>query len=267
MKILTTYLLSFLIICGLTNISACTNYRSNSTKVIQEKSFSISPGKKLVLDADAGDVQITPWDKSEVYVKVIGNENAAEKYTFDFNATSEEIKIEAERKGSWNWFANIKLRFEIKVPTNFNVYANTAGGDIKLGGIKGDIALKTSGGDIWGDRFEGDFEAKTSGGDINIFCNNAKITANTSGGDIDLEYSGINKGIELKTSGGDIDIKVPQDFNADVDLGTSGGDAECNLTLNNVRKLSDSKIIGSINNGGAPLVAHTSGGDVTVNKK
>lgn len=267
MKFLTTYLLTFVFICVLAINPACAYSHGDDTKVIREKSFSISPGKKLTINADAGDIEVTPWDKSEVYVKVIGNRRAEEKFDFDFTANSEEVKVEADKKGGWGWFSNIKLKFEVRVPANFNIYANTAGGDIKLGGVKGDFVLKTSGGDIWGDRFVGNFEATTSGGDINLFCNDAKIDANTSGGDIQLEYTGVNKGIELKTSGGDIEIKVPEEFNADADLSTSGGDVECNLTLNNVKKLNDSKIIGSINKGGASLVAHTSGGDVIVKKK
>ena len=102
---------------------------------------------------------------------------------------------------------------------------------------------------------------------INIFCKNAKIEASTSGGDIDLEYTGINQGIELKTSGGDIDVKIPADFDAKAELKTSGGDVDCNLTLNNVSKLSESKIDANINKGGKPLIAITSGGDISVYKK
>ena len=107
----------------------------------------------------------------------------------------------------------------------------------------------------------------TSGGDINLFCSNAKIEASTSGGDITVEYTGVNQGIELSTSGGDIDVKVPADFNAKADLKTSGGDVDCNLTLNDVKRLSDTEIIANINKGGNPLSASTSGGDVSVYKK
>ncbi len=33
-------------------------------------------------------------------------------------------------------FQILILEFEIKVPNNFNIYANTSGGDIKIGGVK-----------------------------------------------------------------------------------------------------------------------------------
>jgi len=267
MKLISKSLIAFLLTIVLPASFVFASCNLADKKVIHEKTFKISPNKKIILNTDAGDIQITPWDKSEVYVKVVGNDDAEEKYNYNFDASSEEIKIDVDKKGGWGWFSNINLKFEIKVPNNFNVYANTSGGDIKIGGIKGENVLKTSGGDIWGDRIEGNFIAKTSGGDINVFCNNAKIDASTSGGDIDLEYTGVNKGIELKTSGGDIDIKVPRDFNAKAELRTSGGDVDCNLTLNAVRKLSETKIDADINNGGAPLIAITSGGDISVQKR
>ena len=241
--------------------------KGDDKKVIKEKTFQIAEGKKINVTCDGGDVMFTPWDKSEVYVKIIGNDNAEEKYDYIFESNSEEISVKAERKGGWNWFSNISLKIEVKVPARFNIYTNTSGGDIKVGGVQGGIYLETSGGDIWGDRFEGNFYASTSGGDINLFCSNAKIEASTSGGDIKVEYTGINQGIELSTSGGDIDVKVPADFDAKANLETSGGDVDCNLNLNDVKKLSEIEIIANINKGGKPLIASTSGGDVSVYKK
>ncbi len=52
-----------------------------------------------------------------------------------------------------------------------------------------------------------------------------------------------------------------------MELSTSGGDVSCNLSLNNVTKLSESKIIADLNNGGKEFIAHTSGGDIVVRKK
>jgi DUF4097 and DUF4098 domain-containing protein YvlB len=267
MKIFTKYLVALTLIFALSLNHTFASSKSDDKKVIKEKTFQIAAGKKLNVTADVGDVIVTVWDKSEVYIKVIGNKNTSDKFDFSFTGSSDEVTITAEKKSGWNWFSNISLKIEVKVPKNFNINANTSGGDIRVGGVNGGIYLKTSGGDIWGDRFEGNFFAHTSGGDINLFSSNAKIEANTSGGDIELDYTGVNRGIELKTSGGDIDVRVPPDFDAGTELKTSGGDVDCNLVLNNVTKLSETKIIANINKGGKPLIAVTSGGDVTVYKK
>ena len=237
-------------------------------ELIKEKSFDISPGNNLVVNISSGDVKVTYWDKSEVNVKIYGNENASEKMDFDLSGDDETIEIIGKKKSSVSsWFSNIGISIEIKVPTQFNLDINTAGGDIKCGGIDGIAQLNTSGGDVWADKCSGDLNVSTSGGDVNLFCKDASINAETSGGDIKLEYDGVNKGIDLSTSGGDIDIKLPKDFNASIDLSTSGGDVSCSLTMNNVRKSRETSLLGDVNEGGEKLSAHTSGGDITVSEK
>jgi DUF4097 and DUF4098 domain-containing protein YvlB len=274
-------------------------------KILHEKTFHISSGKELKLDASVGDVMITTWNKDEVYIKVLGNEKAEDKMTFDFNANDDVVEVIAQKE-SWfsGWFGSsgISLRFEIKVPERFNNKVSTSGGDIKLAdviganylktsggdlrirntvgelkastsggdiildGNKGNLSVSTSGGDINAKDFDGDLYASTSGGDVKLKGTNSKVDAETSGGDIYLEYWGKNKGIDLSTSGGDIYIKVPVDFSALVRLATSGGDISTEIGVNNVKKMSSHKLEGELGNGGSPLHATTSGGDIVVSK-
>jgi len=249
--------------CGSTNV-----HSDDDLQLIHEKTFKISPGKNLVVDISSGDVKVTYWDKEEVYVKILGDEDAMEKMNFTLEGNDEEVKVTGKKISSISsWFSNIDLKVEIKVPSQFNLDINTAGGDIKCGGITGKAELNTSGGDVWADKFSGNLNASTSGGDIFLFCNDAQINAETSGGDINLEYEGENKGIDLSTSGGDIDVKVAKEFKASMELSTSGGDVSCSLNMSNVKKSSGSRLIGDLNGGGEKLYAHTSGGDITVSGK
>jgi hypothetical protein len=249
--------------CGNMHISS-----NNDLQLIQEKSFNILPGKNLYVDINSGDVKITNWDKAEVYVKILGNENAMEKMDFTLEGNKEEVKVTGKKKSSVSsWFSNLNLEIEIKVPSQFNVNVKTSGGDIKCGGITGKAELNTSGGDLWADKFSGSLNASTSGGDIFLFCRDASIDAETSGGDIELDYEGENKGIDVSTSGGDIEIKLAKEFNAFMELSTSGGDVSCSLNMNNVKKSSGSRLVGDLNGGGEKLSAHTSGGDITVTGK
>ena len=309
MKKINTLLLFILLTAASSTISAChveaVSDLGGDLETIHEKTFSIQPGKNLHVETSSGDVTVTTWDKSEVYIKVLGNEKARDKVDFSFKNDDDEVSVVAKREGSFfNWFSSgIKIRFEIKVPSEFNTDINTSGGDIKLGQIRGNNRLRTSGGDVWvkdtdgvlkvstsggeinldsnsgqmdvstsgGDikarNFKGDVSASTSGGDIYLKGDNSKIYAETSGGDIVLDYTGTNKGIELETSGGDIQIKLPSDFNASAYMHTSGGDIECDLTANRAKKISSSRFEADLNNGGASLTAKTSGGDITVKKQ
>jgi DUF4097 and DUF4098 domain-containing protein YvlB len=267
--------------------TAFNNIHANSLKVIKEKTFPISQGKDLKVDASSGDIIVSSWDKNEVYIKILGNEKAEEKVKFKFNSNDDMVEVIAKREhGLFGWFSSgIRLRFEIKVPIKFNeklrtsggdVYTtntsgnldiSTSGGDIKLENVNGVFDLSTSGGDISGMNFQGNLNASTSGGDINLKGSNSKIKASTSGGDIYLDYNGTNEGISLSTSGGDIQIRLPNDFNASAKMHTSGGEISCELTANNAKKISSTKFEADLNNGGNPLYAETSGGDIDILKK
>jgi hypothetical protein len=268
-------------------LNAFINIYAGDLKVIKERTFPISPGKVLKVDASSGDVLVSTWDKNEVYIKILGNEKAEDKMKFEFNNDNDMVEVIAKRE-HWlsGWFSSgIRLRFEIKVPIKFNekvrtsggdVYTtntsgnldiSTSGGDIKLENVDGIFDLSTSGGDISGMNFQGNLNASTSGGDINLRGNDSKIKASTSGGDIYLDYKGTNEGISLSTSGGDIQIRLPQDFNASAKMHTSGGEISCELTANNAKKISSTKFEADLNNGGNPLYAETSGGDIDILKK
>lgn len=242
-------------------------HSGDDLQIIQEKSFNISQGKNLIVDISTGDVKVTYWDKSEVNVKIYGNEKAFKKMEFSINGDDEAVEVIGKKKSSTSsWLSNVDVEVEIKVPSQFNLDINTAGGDIKCGGIKGTAQLNTSGGDIWADKFSGNLNVSTSGGDVFLFCNDTYIEAETSGGDISLEYSGQNLGVELSTSGGDIEIKLPEDFQASIDLSTSGGDVSCSFNMSNIKKSRETSLVGDINGGGEKLNARTSGGDITVDE-
>jgi DUF4097 and DUF4098 domain-containing protein YvlB len=258
---------SMLIFMGLPHLTFGSIFYSSDSdlQLIKEQSFNISPGKNLIVELNTGDVKVTYWNKSEVSIKIWGDEDAEEKMNFSVEGNDEEIKvIGKKRSSSFSWFSGIDVEVEVKVPSEFNLEISTAGGDIKCGGITGKANLSTSGGDVWADKFSGDINVSTSGGDIFLFCKDAEINAETSGGDIRLEYEGENRGIEISTSGGDIEIKLPKMFNAAMELSTSGGDVSCSLSMNNIKKASGSRLIGDLNSGGKKLSAHTSGGDITV---
>ena len=139
-------------------LTACNNhiYGSGDLEVIREERFPISPGEELKVKIDGGDVTVTGWDKSEVYIKVLGNKNAREKLEFIFDNNDSYVEFRTKTKSSFSsWFSNLSLKIEIKVPEKFNTKIHTSGGDLRLGGVEGSHDLNTSGGDIVCKEFSG----------------------------------------------------------------------------------------------------------------
>lgn len=293
-------------LCQIFMILLFTPILANAQKIrtIHEKTFSVREGETLKLNTSTGDVYVSTWDKSEVFVKISGNKKAREKTKFRFDQTGDGVEIKAKSSSMFGFFFwnNGYLKYEIKLPRKYSTDINTSGGNIKLYDLKGNISLETSGGNlsifntagntylntsggsielentkgtfdvstsggsITAKNFYGDFSASTSGGDIHIDGQDSKIKASTSGGSISLNYRGVNKGIELETSGGDIDVNVPQNIAANIDLSTSGGDIECNLPTSSTKKVSSSEYHAETNGGGKILYCNTSGGSIRVSQ-
>ena len=98
---------------------------------------------------------------------------------------------------------------------------STAGGDIKINNVGGEIKASTSGGDIMVGKVKGAAKLNTSGGDIKLSGANGIISANTSGGDIRLEnlYGSVN----ANTSGGEVYVELNPDGSDESKLNSSGG--------------------------------------------
>ncbi len=303
------FLLTFFFISLTFNLTAC-NYSNemggSDLKVLQEKTFPTTSGKDFVLKAKSGDVVVTTSNSSQIYIKILGNERASRIMEFNYEPSDNGLTVMAERKGGlnfFNWMNNVRLRFEVSLPSNYNAHILTSGGDITLSNLNGEISLHSSGGDInisnttsnltattsGGDiksenntgpmklqtsggnvtctSFNGNLNASTSGGDISLNGKDSQIDASTSGGEINLTYLGENKGIDLSTSGGSIKLSLPANFNARADMRTTGGSISCAFGANNAKEISGSKFIGDINSGGNPLHVETSGGDIDVVKQ
>jgi hypothetical protein len=83
----------------------CTIRKSNSDdqnlQVLQEKTFQINQVKSLKLDASSGNIEISTWDKNEVFIKIWGNSKAREKVSFAFNNDESGIVINAKTKNNF----------------------------------------------------------------------------------------------------------------------------------------------------------------------
>ena len=147
------------------------NIFADNLKVLHEKTFDVQPGQRLNVEASVADIKITTWDKNEFYIKVLGNDRAEDKIRFIFEKTDYGVYVKAEKEGGsfFNWFgfSNIKLRFEIKLPSNFDTDLKTSGGDISIVSLSGESHLRTSGGDITLMGTNGLLDGSTSGGSTN----------------------------------------------------------------------------------------------------
>jgi len=239
-----------------------------------DRTFTVSPGGGLVVDADGATVQVSGKDTNQVTVHIIARGSEAQSG----DGVTVTVRRQKERSWfSWNWNADETI--EVTVPKNFRigvrtgggniavadttgtVKLNTSGGDITVKNVNGSVDVHTSGGGILADTIRGDVDADTSGGDVRLLKVDGKIRAHTSGGNVRCSLVGVNRGITASTSGGDIELTLPPGTTGNVQATTSGGEITTDLPVATT-SVKEGRLAGSLNGGGESIDAHTSGGSI-----
>ncbi len=250
-----------------------------------DRTFTVTPGGSLIVDADAASVRVSGSDSNQVVVhmKFRGSDEELAKMTFDAVQKDGGVTVTMRRKEKGGWFNwgswHSEGNIEVTVPTRYAldvrtgggnidvantvgpVDAHTSGGDIAAKNLSGNVEVHTSGGGIHVDTVRGDVDADTSGGDVRVLGIDGKIKARTSGGSVRVSLVGANRGVVASTSGGDIELSLPRGASGNVEATTSGGDISSDLPLQTSSQ-KEGRLSGSLNGGGAPIEAHTSGGSI-----
>lgn len=246
---------------------------SAQEKGTRERTFTVSKGGKLEVSVRTGDIRVSPWAKSEVHVLADGvDEEDLEFLRMDQSGNT--VRVEFRPRGGWGGW-NGSPRFEISIPSEFNVEmktsggdlevtggvngrieGSTSGGDIKLQNVTGKVDMSTSGGDIRVGDISGNVELSTSGGDIELRRVEGEASVRTSGGDIKVDY--VAKTLEAKTSGGDITIG---DVGGEATVSTAGGDVKVGKVSGGARLRTAGGNIG-LRGATGRVDASTAGGDI-----
>jgi hypothetical protein len=258
---------------------------ANAAEKTFDRSFTVSPGGTLTVEADSASVNVSGNDtnKVTVHIKARGSDSQLAGITLDAVQNGNNVSVTARRREKGNWFNwgpwNSWQHVEVTVPRNYVVDVRTGGGGIELrdtagsanlrtsgGGItaknvNGNVLLRTSGGGIHADAIRGDVDANTSGGDLRLLNIDGKIRGHTSGGSVRCSLVGSNRGISVTTSGGSIELTLPRSTAGTVEATTSGGSISTDIPVTST-VMKDHLLRGSINGGGEPIEARTSGGSI-----
>jgi DUF4097 and DUF4098 domain-containing protein YvlB len=251
-----------------------------------DRTFAVSPGGSLMVDADGAEVRVSGTDGNQVVVHMVthGSDEALANTTLEAYQKGDDVSVTMKRtKRSWfSWGnGNNNEEIEVKVPRRYAVDVSTSGGSIELrdtsgitklhtsGGdisaknVTGNVELRTSGGSIHADTIRGDVDAGTSGGEVRLLHVDGKISGRSSGGSVHCSLVGANRGISATTSGGEIELTLPPGTMANIEATTSGGQVTSELPVTSTA-FGDSHLAGSLNGGGARILARTSGGSISL---
>jgi hypothetical protein len=251
-----------------------------------ERTFTVSPGGTLIVDADSASVHVSGGDTNQVAVRMTASGSKEDLATAKLDAFQKDdgvtVVMRRGKEGWFNWGSrNSEGHIEVTVPQHYGIKVHTAGGSVDLrdtigsatlhtsGGdivaknVNGDVEARTSGGGIVADTIRGDVDADTSGGGVRLLNVDGKIRAHTSGGSVQCSLVGINRGLSATTSGGSIQLTLPRTTTANIEATTSGGEFTSELPVATTQ-WQDGHVKGSINGGGQPIDVRTSGGGISL---
>lgn len=196
-----------------------------------EKTYSVKSSGNLSVLSEFGaiDIQTAEQEKVEVVITKESKSKsveAVEKMLADFELAFEQEGSDVHIQGvfkhdrdHWSKQFNLaKIHFLITVPQQYNIDLNTAGSDISVANLTGDVRVKTSGGSLHFQSITGPVLGHTSGGSIEAINVAGDVQVRTSGGSI--RFGAIRGFISGRTSGGSIKAV---DCNQGIDVRTSGG--------------------------------------------
>jgi hypothetical protein len=177
--------------------------QDSATSISRE--FNVTPGQQITFDLPTGaGISITGSDSNMASITAtLGGPDGA-KCKVDMNQTAAGIEVKSSYAGSGEGHStNISL--DVRVPRQFNVSINSAGGGIKIDnmegaitgssgggairitGAKGNITLTTGGGTILVRDSELDGTVSTGGGHVKIQGNKGNLTGSTGGGKVEYQ--------------------------------------------------------------------------------
>ncbi len=264
--------------------------KSDSNRI--EKTFDINAGGQLTIDTEIGDidVQSVAQDVAKVIIikdarnDLVFSQETLDDFKVTFNKKGPDLTIKGEfEKGRNYWLSqlhDLKIRFQVTVPQQYDVDLSTQSGDLSIEGVTGKVYTQSSAGDVIVKNVVGTVNTQTSSGDLRLVKVKGPIFGRSSAGDIALESC--QGKVDVKTSSGDIRAEtltqpkqewklqssdgdivfvLPSILAATIDARTSAGKVSTDFLVqgNDIRK---NRIRGTIKGGGKLLKLRTSAGDI-----
>jgi DUF4097 and DUF4098 domain-containing protein YvlB len=255
------------------------------------KTYTVSGKAAVHIETNDGAVRVSTWDGKQIEARV---------ETIGWKIDDSEVRIVERQSGdrlelaarvpnmNWNFgFNRRELRIELRIPreadlsvrtgdgnvaTDNNIGAidiHTGDGHIRVTRAQGDIRLSTGDGNIEATSLDGQLDASSGDGSIRVEGRLDSLNLKTHDGAIDarvLKGSRISTGWSARSGDGDVTLRLPENFQADLDAHTGDGRISVDFPIAASRKAGGSELRSKLNGGGHPLTARTGDGSIHILK-
>ena len=228
-------------------------WNSDRARFCEVRTYTISPSTRISVDGGAnGGVAFYGSDRRDV--KIVARVQTSADDDATASAMARQIRIFTDggqirsegpsTRGRASW----SVSYDIYVPSQANLDANTENGGISADDVRGDMNFEATNGGI---RLSG------VGGRVRARTTNGGVTANLSG----TTWQG--QGLDLQTTNGGVKVYVPRGYNAQLETGTTNGGMQVDFPIT-VRGSLNRRISTQLGSGGPLVRAVTTNGGVRI---
>ena len=197
-----------------------------------------------------------------------------------------ESGVESERSSGRNRGNAGSARLMVRLPRgahlvassgNGDVTVSRAGRDVRASSGNGEVEVLGAGGAVRASTGNGAVTVRDAGAGVTASSGNGRVTvgtsegpvtASTGNGAIDVRMASLRGAGDMSFSSGNgrITVRLPADFEGDLDLGTGSGDAYSDFPVTVQGRLRRSSLQGTVGRGGPTVKLRSGNGDVEVRK-
>jgi hypothetical protein len=225
-------------------------------RLCEVRTYTISPSTRISVDGgDNGGVAFIGENRRDV--RIVARVQASA----DDDATASEIakqirvftdggRIRSEGPSHRN-HTSWSVSYDIYVPNQANLEANTGNGGISVENVRGEMNFEAGNGGI---------HLSDVGGNVRARTTNGGVTANLSG----TTWQG--QGLDLQTTNGGATVYVPRGYNALLETGTTNGGMQVDFPIT-VRGSLTKRISTQLGSGGPRVRVITTNGGVHIGER
>ena len=228
-------------------------WNSDRARFCELRTYTISPSTRISVDAGPnGGVAFYGSDRRDV--KIIARVQASADDDATASAIARQIRIITDggqirsegpsQRNHTSW----SVSYDVYVPSQANLEANTVNGGISADDVRGDMNFEATNGGI---------HLSDVGGNVRARTTNGGVTANLSG----TTWQG--QGLDLQTTNGGATLNVPRGYNAQLETGTTNGGMRVDFPIT-VRGSLNRRISTQLGSGGPLVRVITTNGGVHI---
>ncbi|MEE8200173.1 MAG: DUF4097 family beta strand repeat-containing protein [Candidatus Acidoferrales bacterium] len=280
--------------------------RASSAEGSFERTLTVTGPVKLKVQTGSGDISVRAGEPGQVIVR--GQIRARGT---DAEEKIEQLKANPPIEQDGNTIRvgpiqdrdlrrNVSISYELIVPVDTRLEADTGSGDLTIAGIRGPVSADTGSGNIQLSNLGGNVTADTGSGSIRASGVAGAFSGNTGSGNVRLEQtapgpvnvdtgsgsvelSGVRGPVKvstgsgnitvqgepawnwsLSTGSGDIRLRLPPEAGFQLQARTSSGSIHSDHPLMVQGTVKRNELRGTVRGGGPEIIAHTGSGNIRI---